>query len=309
MSESKASETSGQSGVDHEQARRIVRRLIHADECVPDDLHREIIVLGSAAVPALLEILEDENLALLESPGNGWAPTNAARLLGELKPADAVEPLLRRLAATNWNDILHDQIIQSLPEIGAPVVEPALRAYAEDERDDVRYDVCAVLAEVGVQDDRVFEILIDQLQADPSRAGNLAIYGDERAVPHLLEALDQYVIVESERPFANHALIELRAAIEDLGGTLTSEQQLKCRRGREPAEVFQRKMNALLEAQRRDVRPLEPIRVVPLSPLPVSRRDRPGRNDPCRCGSSKKYKKCHLAADEGGAISHGDARS
>src|SRR5438046_1242731 len=23
-----------------------------------------------------------------------------------------------------------------------------------------------------------------------------------------------------------------------------------------------------------------------------------GRNDPCRCGSGKKYKKCHLEADE-----------
>ncbi|MBI4396392.1 MAG: SEC-C domain-containing protein [Elusimicrobia bacterium] len=23
-----------------------------------------------------------------------------------------------------------------------------------------------------------------------------------------------------------------------------------------------------------------------------------GRNDPCRCGSKKKYKKCHLAQDE-----------
>jgi hypothetical protein len=36
-------------------------------------------------------------------------------------------------------------------------------------------------------------------------------------------------------------LIELRAAIEDLGGTLTAEQQLKCRRGRESAESFRRK--------------------------------------------------------------------
>jgi len=29
-------------------------------------------------------------------------------------------------------------------------------------------------------------------------------------------------------------------------------------------------------------------------------RDEPkiGRNDPCWCGSGKKYKKCHLAADE-----------
>jgi SEC-C motif len=28
---------------------------------------------------------------------------------------------------------------------------------------------------------------------------------------------------------------------------------------------------------------------------------RPGRNDPCWCGSGKKYKKCHLASDEAGA--------
>lgn len=24
----------------------------------------------------------------------------------------------------------------------------------------------------------------------------------------------------------------------------------------------------------------------------------PGRNDPCWCGSGKKYKKCHMAADQ-----------
>jgi hypothetical protein len=25
---------------------------------------------------------------------------------------------------------------------------------------------------------------------------------------------------------------------------------------------------------------------------------KPGRNDPCWCGSGKKYKKCHLESDE-----------
>jgi preprotein translocase subunit SecA len=29
---------------------------------------------------------------------------------------------------------------------------------------------------------------------------------------------------------------------------------------------------------------------------------RAGRNDPCPCGSGKKYKKCHLPADEGVAV-------
>jgi hypothetical protein len=31
---------------------------------------------------------------------------------------------------------------------------------------------------------------------------------------------------------------------------------------------------------------------------PVRKADRPGRNEPCWCGSGKKYKKCHLAEDE-----------
>jgi hypothetical protein len=31
---------------------------------------------------------------------------------------------------------------------------------------------------------------------------------------------------------------------------------------------------------------------------PVRAAKRPGRNEPCWCGSGKKYKKCHLPADE-----------
>jgi len=27
-------------------------------------------------------------------------------------------------------------------------------------------------------------------------------------------------------------------------------------------------------------------------------REKPGRNDPCWCGSGKKYKKCHSAEDD-----------
>ena len=34
------------------------------------------------------------------------------------------------------------------------------------------------------------------------------------------------------------------------------------------------------------------------APQSVIAAPRPGRNDPCWCGSGKKYKKCHLAADE-----------
>ena len=44
----------------------------------------------------------------------------------------------------------------------------------------------------------------------------------------------------------------------------------------------------------------------PPSPLTLltSRDERPGRNDPCWCGSGKKYKKCHQPVDEGENISN-----
>ncbi|MBN1563106.1 MAG: SEC-C domain-containing protein [Anaerolineae bacterium] len=31
---------------------------------------------------------------------------------------------------------------------------------------------------------------------------------------------------------------------------------------------------------------------------PIIAPKRPGRNDPCWCGSGKKYKKCHLREDQ-----------
>ena len=240
--------------------------------------------MGDAGVTALLEILEDETLAQIDSPGEGWAPIYAAELLGELRAATAVEPMLRVLAQTDPLDILHDRLLPSLAKIGAPVVEPALRAAASADKE---YSVVSVLSRVGLRDDRILDLLLAQLRRAPGFAGNLAEYGDPRAIPSLLEALDVFELDESGNPFANQALIEIRCAVEELGGTLTAEQQLKCRRGEAAAESVRQQLRERIEA-RADASP--PV-------APARKHDRPGRNDPCWCGSGKKYKRCHLDAD------------
>jgi hypothetical protein len=102
--------------------------------------------------------------------------------------------------------------------------------------------VASVLARVGLRDDRILDLLLAQLRRAPAFAGNLAEYGDPRALPSLLEALDAFELNESGNPFANHALIEIRCAIEELGGTLTAEQQLKCRCGQAAAEFVRREL-------------------------------------------------------------------
>jgi hypothetical protein len=37
--------------------------------------------------------------------------------------------------------------------------------------------------------------------------------------------------------------------------------------------------------------------------------DKPGRNDPCHCGSGAKYKKCHLEQDEAARASAASAQA
>ena len=46
--------------------------------------------------------------------------------------------------------------------------------------------------------------------------------------------------------------------------------------------------------------PAVSLKKPPVSELEVTTRSRPGRNDPCWCGSGQKYKKCHLDADARG---------
>ena len=277
MSESQATDEARAS-----EARAIVRRLIDAGEDLLDSVRRDIVDLSDAAVSPLLEILEDVHLALGNAPGGGEAPVHAARLLGELHAARAVETMLGALARTDPLDLLHDQLIESLPEIGASVVEPALRAYAANDDHDFRVSVASVLARTGVRDDRVFTVLLETLKEEPSHgAGDQVEYGDERAVPHLSRAFDDHEVAESDSPLANQDLVELRAAIEELGGSLTPAQDQKYVRALEPAERWRRQLRAALEARKA-----------------ARRRPRPGRNDPCWCGSTKKYKKCHLVADQ-----------
>jgi hypothetical protein len=134
-----------------------------------------------------------------------------------------------------------------------------------------------------VVDDRIFAVLLEMLESGPEHAGDLAHYGDDRALPHLSRAFDAYTLRASDSPLANQDLVELHAAIEDLGGAITSQQSAKYRKACEPSERWRRQMGAALESATAADR----------APGP-----RPGRNEPCWCGSTKKYKKCHLDDDQ-----------
>jgi tetratricopeptide (TPR) repeat protein len=144
----------------------------------------------------------------------------------------------------------------------------------------IRTSYCNILSELGVRDERVYRILLEQYDEDiGAGAMYLGMYGDPRALPILMGDLDD-IAVDPEDPAENHAIIELVEAIKDLGGSLTEYQK---RKHKEVLEVIKRSRKGGLD---RSVSTL------------TSRKKKLGRNEPCWCGSGKKYKKCHLDSDE-----------
>lgn len=194
-----------------------------------------------------------------------WAP---------LAASEAIPDLFALFRETDPDTWLFDRLCLHLPTMGAIIVEAAL-AEVESTVDDDRYFALGdILAECRTRDERIFRLLLGQLEEEPGRAAsNLGISGDRRALPLLSQALDRFEL-RKDRPIANHAVVELRSAIEDLGGTLSPGQVAKYLRGRDLTR-------AAIGG-------------------PTRGASRPGRNQPCWCGSGKKYKRCHLEADARG---------
>jgi hypothetical protein len=93
-------------------------------------VRERILSSATAAIPILIEMLLDETLAMEDGPGQGYAPIHAARLLGELGATEAIEPLLKRMVDTTWDEILHGAIIESLPKIGAAIVDQRFSSWS-----------------------------------------------------------------------------------------------------------------------------------------------------------------------------------
>jgi HEAT repeat protein len=264
--------------------RALVRRVLEHVEKLPASLRSDILARGPEAVAPLVEVLCDEPLALNTAPGGGYAPIHAVELLTHLKAPEAIAPMVRRLMHTEPGEVLYDTLLYALEELGPTVAPAALEALADARNADERFGLLSVLSHCGVRDERIYAALLAQLQEDTIAAAmNLAHYGDARAIEPLTRALAAHEVDEdTEDLFANQAVIELQLAIEKLGGTLDAAQLEKAARARRSrhrlSSLFQRVLDTL-------------------PPPPVTRAPRPGRNEPCWCGSGVKYKKCHLSED------------
>lgn len=261
----------------------VARLLIASGERLSAEVQSQILALGEHAIAQLVDILRNHQLEDQDAPGADWVPVHAVRLLGALRAAAAVEPMLDLLADGDGTDYLSAAIIEALPAMGPTVLERLLQAQPQFEKSNQMNLLNVVLSRLGVHDPRILAILLDELKRSlDTGAANLAVYGDPAALPDLMRAFDDYEVTPSDSPLTHHAMIELTAAIEDLGGELTPAQQTKARMADEPRRRFAEMLTRLAASK----------------PAAGTARRKIRRNKPCPCGSGKKYKKCHWFSDK-----------
>jgi hypothetical protein len=153
------------------------------------------------------------------------------------------------------------------------------------------------MSRCGVHDERLYTCLVETLQRTPELGANyLAEYGEARALNVLAHTFDTLPLRDEESPLANHVFIELRAAIEDLGGHLTAAQHQKFEAADAARRRWVAQMHWTVDPPPAPAwhMPLRATSVAGTHPSRPAGTRKLGRNAPCWCGSGQKYKKCHL---------------
>lgn len=211
-----------------EVATAVVSLLARARRELPAYVREAILELGQRAVRPLIAVVVDSTYWSEEGPGEGYASVHAALLLGEMQAAEAVQPLLwveRVMEDLDDIPLLWQEVNTALSMMGAVAVEPTLAAYHASDNRLYRWTLLGILAAMGVRDDRIYDLLVEQLIDNPDSAvANLEAYGDPRGIEILRRHMTSLDIELGFLP-SDWEVATVVRAIRKLGAQLTAEEQ------------------------------------------------------------------------------------
>ncbi len=283
----------------------------------PPELFEAIVARGKEAVQPLIGLISreprDEHW---ENPAYF-----AANLLGELRAEEAVGPILSLYTYFDDEELL--EFGMALAHIGPPAVEPALSVLLDADRTPYQRDTAAGAAIAAARTDPALRdptlsVVRGQLTDLVERAE--ALNGDERVlVAYLVERLallqDQESRPVIDRAFGRDLVDPVFVEWEDVEEAYSAPaepwepprswlEMYRERYANRDSEDFDFMESEDEEDEDADIGALAEDRLSGLMdeleriPYIASPHSKIGRNDPCWCGSGKKYKQCHLEADE-----------
>jgi len=296
----------------------LIQRLYEGEQALTSDLVEQFHARRETVIPALRRLLYDETLYDTDSPGEGWVPIHAVRLLGELRAEEAVDDLMDVLAESRQDEIIRQTILEALEQIGPAALPAALDFLRWSRHTGLQGEVAGLIGLIGQEDERAYPALrtfYEQTDWDGARTlavGALGLLGDQRAIPLLRLALNEGDLQPSD-------VATLAIALGELGVNIVEQEPaLKRAMRRIPLHSPEQLEPRLIEDDEGQVhrlrqdaqgRPLCPDCGQPLveedgqlvhaPPTPPPAEKKVGRNDPCPCGSGKKYKHCCWNKDRG----------
>jgi len=283
-------------------AQTLVEQLVAAKGWPEPQLLEDILEQDEAAVPFLLEIVRREVTDWPEAE----TLCQACLLLGSLGATLAIPALIELFY--RYDDDLLEDVYRALAMLGAEAVEPALAVVRDGSLGWYPRAMAANAAIEGSSQEPALQVRVtatlrelladyiaraetldgEEIDVATSLVTDLALLADPEARA-LIDAAFEADIVDQW-------VIEPENVADDYrrGGKqppLPSPRAWLRRYRYQYREHLDKERRRQREAQKPERRG-----------TPAKRREGPklGRNDPCWCGSGKKYKHCHLRQDQGG---------
>jgi hypothetical protein len=218
-------------------------------------------------------MFEDLDLEEADFP-YAWAPLHAWRLLGILRAKEAIRPIISRLDEIFNDDWASEELPKVLGLIGEDCIEPLSKyIYDKSKSENAIINAMHALQQVGEnypdKKDEIIKIFSDYLDNASAKYPDLNGF----AVLYLVELKADGAIDSIQRAFERNIVeIGIVGDLEDV------EIALGLRLFRStPKPRYNKQLTA------------------PPQPDISTGKVKIGRNDPCPCGSGKKYKKCCLS--------------
>ncbi len=263
---------------------------------------------GDQFVPRILEILQRPVVDPDKADADGWLIGMMIILAGQMR-LEAAAPLMWKYWEVDW-DWYDDEILYAMTQIGTPSVAQLVRERYPQSEWGVQLFSSGVLARFRC--DGMSEVLEELLAKDPDDEfrGRFGIAAARQFDDHTAE-LARCLWSEDPDGEERDSIRECLIAFSYLSGWELPERDAweneflakSDRRANSKPFAFLESMFARMPASASPPFPRidegdqqVPIRLpAPMSaPVVLSRRSVVGRNDPCPCGSGKKYKKCCL---------------
>ncbi len=253
--------------------------------------------IGPEHIPDLIRLALDDELAL--APANSdrvWAGLHAWRALAQLRAEEAARPLTRLLRYIDEHD---DQwVLEELPEVFGRIGPPALAILAEYLADQTHPLYARIAAARGIQeigsrhpqvrDDTVaalVTVLEHFIEHDPALNASLISFLVD------LDAVETAPLMELA--FAADCVdLIVMGDWQDVQMELGLIEEREARR----PNLWEDWLARMRSADQSGDQPADQL--VDQKERARDRLQRIGRNDPCWCGSDRKYKHCHLREDQ-----------